>query len=1221
MAITIVQQPQAVTLVGVIPDIIVETTGLGMVLNLKIGSTVLLSEYYTPDASGRSRVNLRDFIDEQLSVDIPGDVDLYEQTNSWKAFTVELIVGVETTDFSFIAIKGGSSKLTLECASFLRDAWLTWQVQTKYVRDVDPEWISYYAQYASLVKCRAYFSGGTSETITLHTLEAGKHYTINATFSDIREEFVSQPVYFDLWVENSGGTTFTTWQMRYVLTTEEFDYNDLFLFKNGLGGIDTIRFSGEKRSVNPMEVAAALFYDEYEIDYQITPKLAFEKNTGYFPSREAMLWAQDFFLNKHRYIYEEEELVPIRLISPETLTQDWVLVSYEFTYGYTRQTPYLALFKKKNPLIDPIIVGPGDEDTYLPPDISEFPQQTDPSGLLFPVQKPGTPGWFFITWENMLAEILENLPDPVIAHDDTTGIKGGVPDDYWHLTLQELLKLQNLTENVSANRRTLRGTTTYLDATTAQLENYKWVIDGTEWTLVLGTKVTDGVPADFPREDHFIGKTDGSVDYRPSVVDFFGNSTPPVVADDEVTLEIVKRNTDGSEDVVEPPVADFSNFLFETAPEENTVGKYAKIFEGTITPNANYQLHIQYAAPSADPDWPGSASGKSGLLVVNVFAHEGIAITGLQFYTVDPASQSGDWVIQRFGDTFAIYHHSTQYWMHAYFRATFTNYPELVDSLMSGQPYAALPGGSDQQLDSAPFKSGVQSASGDGIDLTDPDNPVWEFPTPAEIGAQDDLGTDVNAAILAANVPSGINPLATMADIPTPGIPHGPSDGKVRGSKDGAWAEAQPLNKDPYANQAAMLADQANQIAGFLYNDGTSTWAKLAASTAAIGDYVKVGDVATGGGGADANAVHYNAADSKTASEKQQARDNIGSSVGIPTYYTGGNVSNLARSTNFIVFTAGSANHEVTGLVSGTEGEECLFWNRRIYEVVLRNEGAGSTAANRFSLGEDFRMPSNEITILKYSSDLQRWVFRDNSKFLSKTKSDTAQGPISITSYPFNLGNPVSPIGLAGVTWKLPGSAGSKAWRIDNGVDSEIFWLGNTGVFNFLSQTQRFGSPVSPLSVGWTIKFPGSGGATKILRIDNGVDTEILGLLNGGRLNHARSGGSTESIRRDEKRLYEVITVTTVGAIHNQALTDGTFNYRFTAATSITGFANGEIGRTIDIDNASGALLTLEHENAGSIAANRIKLIGAVALILPIDGKATLKYCTGSRWELVSKNF
>jgi hypothetical protein len=93
------------------------------------------------------------------------------------------------------------------------------------------------------------------------------------------------------------------------------------------------------------------------------------------------------------------------------------------------------------------------------------------------------------------------------------------------------------------------------------------------------------------------------------------------------------------------------------------------------------------------------------------------------------------------------------------------------------------------------------------------------------------------------------------------------------------------------------------------------------------------------------------------------------------------------------------------------------------------------------------------------------------------------------------------------------------------------------------------------------------------------------------------------------------------GVINDQALTSGLFNYRFTAATSITGFTLGEIGLSIIIQNQTGATLTLVHESSSSLEANRIRLIGNINLVIPIDGKATLIYCTGNRWELLETNF
>jgi hypothetical protein len=74
------------------------------------------------------------------------------------------------------------------------------------------------------------------------------------------------------------------------------------------------------------------------------------------------------------------------------------------------------------------------------------------------------------------------------------------------------------------------------------------------------------------------------------------------------------------------------------------------------------------------------------------------------------------------------------------------------------------------------------------------------------------------------------------------------SEGKdyqlVNGIQNTDWVEfvyglpASPL--PPYANIAAMLADQINQIEGYVYIAGTKAYVKLAASTASISDYFLV---------------------------------------------------------------------------------------------------------------------------------------------------------------------------------------------------------------------------------------------------------------------------------------------------------------------------------------------------------------------------------------------
>jgi hypothetical protein len=267
--------------------------------------------------------------------------------------------------------------------------------------------------------------------------------------------------------------------------------------------------------------------------------------------------------------------------------------------------------------------------------------------------------------------------------------------------------MQDIPQVVPPNRITQIGSIIFDTDTQTTLDGWGWKIGGIEYTSGEIILVVDDHDPDFLRPDYFIGMPDGSIDYRASTLDLFGNSVPPTLANDEVLLKIVNRNPDGS-NVVNEPVGDFIDNIFQTANQENTVGKYALVWEGTLYPNGNYQIHLLYGATSADPDWVTSAAGKSGYLVLNIFSHDGLPITGSQFYTVDTNSEDGDWVLLRTGDQIKLYHYSTQYWMRVKFRVLYNNFTEVIAGFKNFETYVTLPSGADQQLNSTKFE-GTQS--------------------------------------------------------------------------------------------------------------------------------------------------------------------------------------------------------------------------------------------------------------------------------------------------------------------------------------------------------------------------------------------------------------------------------------------------------------------------------------------------------------------------------
>jgi hypothetical protein len=106
-------------------------------------------------------------------------------------------------------------------------------------------------------------------------------------------------------------------------------------------------------------------------------------------------------------------------------------------------------------------------------------------------------------------------------------------------------------------------------------------------------------------------------------------------------------------------------------------------------------------------------------------------------------------------------------------------------------------------------------------------------------------------------------------------------------------------------------------------------------------------------------------------------------------------------------------------------------------------------------------------------------------------------------------------------------------------------------------------------------------------------------------------------------REFNYATSFTSGSTNNNVTFDGltpanqTSYARLAAAAgafTITGFAGGQNGKYLTINNSSGQTLTVANQNAGSLAANRIST-GSGNLIIPSGGIVNLQYSpTDSRW-------
>lgn len=93
------------------------------------------------------------------------------------------------------------------------------------------------------------------------------------------------------------------------------------------------------------------------------------------------------------------------------------------------------------------------------------------------------------------------------------------------------------------------------------------------------------------------------------------------------------------------------------------------------------------------------------------------------------------------------------------------------------------------------------------------------------------------------------------------------------------------------------------------------------------------------------------------------------------------------------------ASRNITGLQGGADGRIIVVRNVGSNNIVLKDEDAGSSAANRFALAGDVTLAADQQAILQYDSTASRWGILSTSAALGGTPSGSAGGALSGT-YP-----------------------------------------------------------------------------------------------------------------------------------------------------------------------------------------------------------------------------
>ena len=318
---------------GNLADIVLTDLLEPVVLLLSVGATTILTETYRPFA-GSVTIKLREIVHNYLEVSIPDYLDtVYHQTPGYATFSVDLISGVSEEEFDFTAIKGFLQRPDFDVELFVRQNWLTFQPRDKRVEFHDPEWLTCYPLENSVVRIEATFADETTSVITYASLEANKLQSVKLQPGEVMGLFPEDPVSYKVWVEVSGQKR--QYEQKYIIDTPTNPlFNDVFVFENRFGGVDTIRFTGQKRFNHGADIASALF-DEYDLEYYAHPELTVDKNTGFFKSEKQRLFALDFFRSINKYHVFNGR--PARILTSDLLLESipGQLASYSFSFQYS----------------------------------------------------------------------------------------------------------------------------------------------------------------------------------------------------------------------------------------------------------------------------------------------------------------------------------------------------------------------------------------------------------------------------------------------------------------------------------------------------------------------------------------------------------------------------------------------------------------------------------------------------------------------------------------------------------------------------------------------------------------------------------------------------------------------------------------------------------------------------------------------------------------------
>ena len=210
--------------------------------------------------------------------------------------------------------------------------WLSSQPVEKTVAPIQVERLFYlhYGQDALIqLRIHAYFTDGTTSLVFPDSIQASKFDVIEVVLDPqlIKNYLATTKTLkkYQVVIRNGAGLApmFLTKQFTYSIDRNIYENNRFFIFRNSLGGYDTIRMKGVSLKSGKYDfIPVNGFYDDDFIStdtennrLRAEETVIYKVNSGWINNRQTVEWLRELFLSEEVYEIEQGYLIPVKIIS------------------------------------------------------------------------------------------------------------------------------------------------------------------------------------------------------------------------------------------------------------------------------------------------------------------------------------------------------------------------------------------------------------------------------------------------------------------------------------------------------------------------------------------------------------------------------------------------------------------------------------------------------------------------------------------------------------------------------------------------------------------------------------------------------------------------------------------------------------------------------------------------------------------------------------------